>query len=140
MQRWIGWAMGAVLLAVVTVAGPAAAQVDPKAYPLATQGELIQGAEANAGKKVRIEGIFVFAGSDFCYQIRKTKINTRDFFCFALGPTSLLRLYLRKDHPQADLLLNLKKGDKVTAYGVFDTQGADFSYLVADEISVERAP
>ncbi len=126
-----------VILAVL--AASALAQIDPAAYAPRSQADLVSQYATHAGKKVQVEGTFVFAGSDFCYQIRKTKINTKDYFCFALGPTSLLRLYLKKDHAQADQLLNLKKGERVQAFGTFDSQGGDFNYLVVDGIAVGAA-
>lgn len=124
------------LVSLVALAASASAQIDPAAYSPRSQADLVSQYAVHAGKKVQIEGTFVFAGSDFCYQIRKTKINTKDYFCFALGPTSLLRLYLKKDHDQADQLLNLKKGEKVKAFGSFDSQGGDFNYMVVDQIAV----
>ncbi len=115
------------------------AEPNPVEYRSASQGDLVAKREVYGGKKVQVAGDFLFTGSDFCYQIRKTKINTKDYFCFALGTPSLVRLYLKKDHPQADALLGLRKGDKVTAYGTFDYLGADYNYLVVDQIAVERA-
>lgn len=73
-------------------------------------------------------------GSKFCYDLRQTGINTRDYACFALGEPCLIRLYLKKDHPQFDLLDSLKNGDKVTAYGTFDYIGASYNYMILDGI------
>ncbi len=109
----------------------------PADYQEISQADLLRDRDAYQGKKVQVTGDFLFSGSDFCYQIRKTKINTRDYFCFAIGAPSLVRLYLKKDHPQADQLLNLKKGQKVTACGIFDYLGADYSYMIVDEIKAE---
>ncbi len=114
-------------------------EFEPGQYRAVTQAELIQSPQQFEGAKVKIQGVFLFTGSDFCYQIRKTKINTRDYFCFALGTPSLVRLYLKKDHAQADQLLALKKGAKVTAYGAFDFLGKDYNYLVIDRFEVEPA-
>ncbi|GAB4263456.1 MULTISPECIES: hypothetical protein [Deferrisoma] len=122
------------------VAGVAAAECNPADYEPVTQADLVRHRDEYQGKKVQVTGVFLFTGSDFCYQIRKTKINTRDYFCFALGTPSLVRLYLKKDHPQADELLNLKKGAKVTAYGVFDYLGNDYNYMVVDGFEVKGAP
>ena len=119
--------------------GAHASEADPAAYQEVTQAELAGAPEAFQDKKVRFTGTFLFTGSDFCYQIRKTKINTKDYFCFALGTPSVVRLYLKKDHPQADELLNVKKGARVTAFGVFDFLGADYKFLVVDRIEVKPA-
>ncbi|MBE0617691.1 MAG: hypothetical protein IH608_07180 [Proteobacteria bacterium] len=117
-----------------------AVEFRPADYQEVTQADLVKQAEEYKEKKVQFTGSFLFTGSDFCYQIRKTKINTRDYFCFALGTPSLVRLYLKKDAEQADQLLNLKKGAKVTAFGTFDSLGADYNFLVVDAIEVEPAP
>ncbi len=120
--------------------GARAAEADPAAYQEVTQAELAGAPENFQDKKVRFTGTFLFTGSDFCYQIRKTKINTKDYFCFALGTPSVVRLYLKKDHPQADELLNVKKGAQVTAFGSFDFLGGDYKFLVVDRIEVKPAP
>ncbi len=132
-RRWVVWVLA---VWAVGVAGARGA-IDPGQYTPVTQTELIANKEQFQGKKVSITGVFLFTGSDFCYQIRKTKINTRDYFCFALGTPSLVRLYLKKDHPQADQLLNLRRGTKVTAYGTFDFLGADYNFMVVDGFTVE---
>ncbi len=133
VARWIGWmALGCVLVATA-----AWSSLNPDEYVPVTQTELIARKKDFQGKKVSVSGVFLFTGSDFCYQIRKTKINTRDYFCFALGTPSLVRLYLKKDHPQADELLNLRKGTRVTAYGTFDFLGADYNFMVVDGFTVE---
>jgi len=110
-----------------------------ESYQKVSQADLIKDQDAYQGKKVKLEGEFLFSGSDFCYQIRKTKINTRDYLCFAISNSSPLgnvRLYLKKDHPQADQLMNLKKGVQITAYGTFDFIGKDYNYVVVEEIEV----
>lgn len=124
-------------LALLTSPCVGATTCDVADYEEVSQAELLRNREAFQGKKVQVTGSFLFSGSDFCYQIRKTKINTRDYFCFAIGTPSLVRLYLKKDHHQVDELLNIKKGRKVTAYGIFDSTGRDYSYMVVDEIAVE---
>ncbi len=135
MNRAKVWTV-ALLLLLPTVVG--AGEVTPAEYAQVSQADLIKSPDQYDGKKVRFTGSFLFTGSDFCYQIRKTKINTRDYFCFALGTPSLVRLYLRKDDEQADRLLNLKKGAVVTAYGTFDHLGVDYNFLVVDGITVEE--
>lgn len=131
-----------VALTLILLVGTApawAAPFEPGDYREATQAELVGKADTYVNQKVQVAGTFLFTGSDFCYQIRRTKINTRDYFCFALGTPSLVRLYLRKDHEQADELLNVRKGAQVTAYGTFDSLGADYSYVVVDAIEVRPA-
>lgn len=130
--------MAALLMALSVGPFTAGAEINPADYKEVTQGELVAKRDTFTSKKVQVTGIFQFAGSDFCYQIRKTKINTKDYFCFALGAPSVVRLYLKKSHAQADQLLNLKKGDKVTAYGTFDYMGADYNYMVIDQIAIEK--
>ncbi len=137
-RTW-GLALVAALLSLVPVV-VGAGEVNPTAYEEVSQADLVKAPEQYDGKKVSVTGTFLFTGSDFCYQIRKTKINTRDYFCFALGSPSLVRLYLKKDHEQADRLLNLKKGAQVTAYGTFDHLGVDYNFLVVDAISVKEQP
>ena len=129
----------AFMTAVIFFSFSALAEVNPADYKAVTQGELVASRDSHVGKKVQVTGQFLFTGSDFCYQIRKTKINTKDYFCFALGVPSVVRLYLKKKHPQADELLSVKKGDKVTAYGTFDSTGADYNFMVIDHLVVERA-
>jgi len=138
MRRTRTWGLALLLALFPLVAG--AADVAPAEYQEVSQADLVKAPEQYEGKKVSFTGTFLFTGSDFCYQIRKTKINTRDYFCFALGTPSLVRLYLKKDHEQADQLLNLKKGSKVTAYGTFDYLGADYNFLVVDAIAVDAHP
>ena len=133
MARW----MAVALACWVGLALPARAGLNPREYEPVSQTELIANKARYQGKKVQVTGVFLFTGSDFCYQIRKTKINTRDYFCFALGTPSLVRMYLKKDHPQADELLNLRKGTRVTAFGTFDYLGADYNYMLVDGFRVE---
>ena len=133
MARW----MAVALACWVGLALPAGAGLNPREYEPVSQTELIANKARYQGKKVQVTGVFLFTGSDFCYQIRKTKINTRDYFCFALGTPSLVRMYLKKDHPQADELLNLRKGTRVTAFGTFDYLGADYNYMLVDGFRVE---
>lgn len=125
--------------APAAAAAPAApAAPADKKYVEVTQGDLSSGRESFEGKDVALSGQFLFTGSDFCYQIRKTKINTRDYLCFALGPVSLVRLYLKKDHPQVEELLKIKKGVTLKAYGNFDSIGNDYKYLVVDRFEVVK--
>jgi hypothetical protein len=49
-------------------------------------------------------------------------------------------MYIKKDHPDAQSVLNLKKGDKVTVYGIFELMGSDFKYMVVDHVVVEKKP
>lgn len=128
------------LLCSLLSASVMGAEVKTEDYANVTQGDLVAKREGFSGKKVQFSGNFQFAGSDFCYQIRKTKINTKNYFCFAVGVPSVVRLYLRKDHPAADQLLNLKKGDKLTVLGVFDYVGSDYNYVIVDKISVDKSP
>ena len=130
----------AVLLLWLTVAPVGAGWgVEAGLYKDTTQGDLVAAPEGFQSQKVRVTGTFLFTGSDFCYQIRKTTINTRDYFCFALGTPSLVRMYLKKDHPQADELLGLQKGATVEAFGTFDFVGTNYNFMVVDEIIVGPA-
>ena len=92
---------------VLLTAGMAFAAKDSKdarsgevSYSAHTQAELAGDLKKYAKAKVSVKGAFLFTGSDFCYQVRKTTINTRDYLCFALGPMNLIRFYLKKDHEQ----------------------------------------
>ena len=38
--------------------------------------------------------------------------------------------------PEAPLVLKLKKGEKVTVYGTFDSRGSNYHYLVPDHVGV----
>ena len=107
-------------------------------YAPATQAELVKTPGAHVGKKYQVTDPFQFCGSDFCVQIQKTKINTKDYYCFTLGAVCLVRMYIKKDHPEAPLVLKLRKGDKVTVYGTFDYMGSNYHYLVADHVVVGK--
>ena len=107
-----------------------------KEYTPSTQAELTRKMDSFLEKDVSVEGTFLFTGSDFCYQVRKTKINTRDYFCFALGPVNLIRFYLKKNHIQVPELMALKKGAKIRAYGQFDAMGRDYKYMIVDHFEV----
>lgn len=132
----------ALRLAVIAflLLGPAAAlgEFNPADYAMATQAGLVKTPDAHAGRKYRVTDPFQFCGSDFCVQIQKTKINTRDYYCITLGPVCLVRVYIKKDHPEAPEVRKLRKGDKVTVYGTFDYMGSNYHYIVADHIEVER--
>lgn len=114
------------------------AELNPAEYKVATQAELVKAPDTHAGKKYQVTDPFQFCGSDFCVQIQKTKINTRDYYCFTLGTVCLVRMYIKKDHPEAPQVLTFRKGDKVTVYGTFDYTGSTYHYIVADHIVVER--
>lgn len=113
-----------------------AAPAGEKKYAEVSQADLSSGRENFDGRNVLVSGQFLFTGSDFCYQIRKTKINTRDYLCFALGPVSLVRFYLKKDHPQVEELMKVKKGSTIKAYGAFDSIGNDYKYVVVDRFEI----
>lgn len=123
---------------VLTIPSSTRAEFAPSEYREATQATLAKQAEAVAGKKFQVTDVFQFCGSDFCVQFLKTKIDTRQFYCFALGEVCLVRMYLRKDHPDAALLLNLKRGDRVTVYGTFDNMGTDFHFMVVDRLVKQK--
>ena len=106
-------------------------------YIEVSQADLSKDMEKYGGKKVSVTGPFLFTGSDFCVNIRKTKINTKDYFCFALGPISLVRFYLHKKHPQAMEIINVKRGAVLTLEGTFDYLGQDYKYVVVDKFTVE---
>ena len=112
-------------------------ELDPEAYEKISQCVLVRERAGLSGQKVQLTGKFL-GGSPFCHIIRKAGVNTRDYICFALGKPCILRLYLHKEHPQAELLRSLEDGDQVTAYGVFDYEGLDYNYLILDAIRVER--
>ncbi len=111
---------------------------NPADYKVATQAELVKTPDAHVGKKYQVTDPFQFCGSDFCVQIQKTKINTRDYYCFTLGTVCLVRMYIKKEHPEAPQVLTFKKGDKVTVYGTFDSTGSSYNYIIADHVAVER--
>ena len=133
--------MGRVSCLVVFVAALllpmlARGEFDPSSYKPITQADLVKDSKANAGKKFVVTDVYQFCGSDFCYQLRDTAINTRDYYCVSLGPLCLVRFYIKKDHPDAEAVSNLKKGVKVTFYGTFDTMGSDFRYMIVDRFEV----
>ena len=134
----------ALLFTVLTVlvllpAPPVAfAEFDAASYAPATQAELVKNPAAHIGKKYQVTDPFQFCGSDFCVQIQRTKINTKDYYCFTLGTVCLVRMYIKKDHPEAPTVLKLRKGDKVTVYGTFDYMGSNYHYLVADHVVVGK--
>lgn len=124
----------ALFVLAASLASPAFAGFDASAYAPATQADLVKSPAAHVGKKYQVTDPFQFCGSDFCVQIQKTKINTREYYCFTLGPMCLVRMYVKKDHPDADRVLKLKKGDKVTVFGVFDYMGSNYNYLIVDRV------
>ena len=111
----------------------------PITYLEVTQAELSGNLEKYKDAKVVLRGDFLFTGSDFCYQVRKTTINTKDYLCFALGPMNLVRFYLKKDHEQIPLLMSTKKGQMIRAFGTFGSLGEDYKYLVVDKLEVGRS-
>jgi hypothetical protein len=111
---------------------------NPAAYTPITQEELVKDPTSHIGKKYRVTDPFQFCGSDFCVQIQKTKINTRDYYCVTLGSLCLVRMYLKKGHPDAPAVEKLKKGDRVTVYGTFDYMGSNYRYMVVDRLTVEK--
>jgi hypothetical protein len=111
---------------------------DPAAYTAITQEELVKDPAAHAGKKYRVTDSFQFCGSDFCVQIRKTDINTRDYYCVTLGSLCLVRMYVKKGHPDAPTVEKLKKGDPVTVYGTFGYMGSNYRYMIVDRLFVEK--
>lgn len=110
----------------------------PADYTPITQVDLVKDPQAHAGKKYQVREAFQFCGSDFCVQIHKTKINTKDYYCFTVGTVCSVRMYIRKDHPEAAQVLKLKKGDVLTVYGTFDFMGSNYHFIVADRIVVEK--
>ena len=127
-----------LLASVLVLPSMAVAEFDPAPYREITQAELVKNLDGNAGKKFRITDVFNFCGSDFCAQILKTKINTREYYCFNIGTICLVRMYLKKNHPDAETLSSARKGDKVTVYGTFDYMGSNYHYLVADHVVVGK--
>ena len=125
--------VGILLLAPLA----ASAEFNPADYKATTQEELVKGPDSHVGKKYRVAEPFQFCGSDFCVQTMKTKINTMEYYCFTLGPLCLVRMYVKKDHPDAAKVLKLKKGDKVTVYGTFDYMGSNYNYLIVDRVATE---
>ncbi len=127
-----------LFLLLLLVPAVALAEFDPAAYKESTQADLVKRPEANAGKKFKVVDVFNFCGSDFCVQVLKTKINTKEYYCFTLGSLCLVRMYLKKDHPDAEALSKARKGDRITVYGTFDYIGTDYRYLIADHVVVEK--
>ncbi len=123
-------------LSLASLATGAEKSAGDEQYVEYTQGQLSSDREKLNGTKVLVKGSFLFTGSDFCYQIRKTKINTRDYLCFALGPLNLMRFYLKKDHPQVKELMGVKKGAKLSAYGTYDSLGNDYKFIVVDRFEM----
>lgn len=111
----------------------------PEDYTPISQTDLVKNPEAHVGKKFRIRDPFQFCGSDFCVQIQKTKLNTRDYYCFTVGTICAVRNYIKKDHPEAQQVLKLRKGDVLSIYGTFDYMGSNYNYIVVDRIVVEKS-
>ncbi len=107
-------------------------------YTSITQTDLVKDPEFHAGKKYVIRDPFQFCGSDFCVQIQKTKINTKDYYCFTVGTVCAVRNYIKKDHPEAQQVLKLRKGDMLTIYGTYDHMGSNYNYIVVDHVVVEK--
>lgn len=112
-------------------------ELNPSEYKRISQCVLVRERRSLVGERVQLTGEFV-GGGKFCYKVQKAKIHTKDYLCFAVGKSCMIRLYLKKSHPDMNLLLDLKPGDQVTAYGVFDYMGTDYNYMVLDGISVKR--
>ena len=110
--------------------------LNPDEYERISQCVLVRERASLAGEKVQITGKYL-QGSEFCHIIRKAGIDTRDYVCFALGKPCVLRMYLHKEHPQAELLRTVENGYEMTAYGIFDYLGLDYNYLILDGISVK---
>ena len=127
------------LCALLAVPGIAfGEEFNPAAYAPITQTELAKNPDAHDGKKYKVSDPFQFCGSDFCVQIHETKINTREYYCITLGPLCLVRMYVKKDHPDAEKVGNLRKGDMVTVYGTFDHVGSDYRYLIVDRLEAQK--
>ena len=110
---------------------------NPAVYTAITQEELVKDPGVHAGKKYRVTDTYQFCGSDFCVQIREKNIDTRNYYCITLG-LCMIRFYIQKDHPDASLAANLKKGSLVTVYGTFDYMGSNYRYMVVDRLVVEK--
>ncbi len=135
MKRTFRLLLFAILLLLPTAT---LAEFNPGLYKEITQAELVKDPEAHAFRKYKISDVFNFCGSDFCAQVLKTKIDTRQYYCFNIGAVCLVRMYLKKNHPDADALSGARKGDKVTVYGTFDFIGSNYNYVVADHVVVEK--
>ncbi len=127
-----------VVAALACLPVSAAAEFDPSTYKPVTQADLVKDPAVHIGKKYQIVDEFQFCGSDFCVQIQKMKFDTRQYWCFNLGSPCLMRMYLKKDHPQAPVLQKLRRGDRVRVYGTFDRVGAGFDYLLVDQLVLEK--
>lgn len=127
-----------LLLVIAQGAQAAAEEFRPGEYAAISQEELVKNPAAYEGKKFRVTDPFQFCGSDFCVQIRKTNINTRDYYCVTLGALCLVRMYIRKDHPDAPSVAKLKKGDIVTVYGTFGYMGSNYRYMIVDRLVYEK--
>jgi hypothetical protein len=118
-------------------AAPAKGAFNAADYKVTTQADILKKPKDFIGKKVSVTDPFQFCGSDFCVQIRTVKINTREYWCFTLGTVCVLRMYLKKDHPQSEELQEARKGDMITVYGTFEEAGA-LDYVIVDKISIEK--
>ncbi len=128
-------AVGLIALLLATVAG--SGEINPAKYVKISQCILVRERQSLVGEKVQLTGKFL-EGSNFCETRRG--INTKDYVCFALGKPCIIRLYLKKDNPQVDLLFSLKPGDELTAYGTFNYAGSDYNYVIVDAIAVPPKP
>ncbi len=106
-------------------------------YKATTQADILKKSKDFIGKKITVKDPFQFCGSDFCVQIRTVKINTREYWCFTIGSLCVIRMYLKKDHPQAEEITEAHKGDMITVYGTYEEAGA-LQYVVVDRITVEK--
>ena len=110
---------------------------NPAAYTAITQEELVKDPGVHAGKKFRVTDLYQFCGSDFCVTIRDKNINTRDYYCITLG-LCMVRMYIKKDHPDAAAAATLKRGSRVSIYGTFDYMGSNYRYMIVDRMVVEK--
>ena len=131
------WSRLWLVLLMLGAMGNGPAPLDPTQYERISQCVLARERATLEGQKVQLSGRYL-EGSRFCHIIRKAGVNTRDYHCFALGEPCILRLYLHREHPQAEALRSLEDGEKVTAYGVFGYEGLDYNYVILDGIAVER--
>lgn len=129
-------ALSLVVLGMLLLLFPSSArpEFNPAAYETISQADLVKNSDTRVGKKYQVTDAFKFCGSDFCVQNSKVKINTREYYCFALGSLSVVRMYVKKSHPDAQLLLKAKAGDPITVYGTFENAGAGFNYVIADHV------
>ncbi|MBI5576375.1 MAG: hypothetical protein HY896_08425 [Deltaproteobacteria bacterium] len=135
MRRIFCLACFAMLLAVTCLG---ADEFHTGEYLPATQVELGKKPEAFAGRKVRVTDTYQFCGSDFCVDLHKKNINVRDYYCFAVGPLCVVRMYIKKDHPDAAQFGTLRKGDRLTVYGTFDHLGSNYRFIMVDRLVVEK--